>query len=233
VAREDVARTQAPEPLVRELGEEPVAGGVPGAIVDLLEVVEVDRGDRERGAGPVGDRALARGGRREPGSVQRAGELVGADLRLVVSFDQGSVAMSTSPADFNASIIEEFRANEGRVGGPFEGNPLLLLHHTGARSGESYVNPLAYQADQGRYVIFASKGGAPENPGWYHNLMANPDTTIEVGTETLPVRAQEAAGDERRRLFEAQVQRIPVFGEYEEKAGRTIPVIVLTPVRER
>ncbi len=137
--------------------------------------------------------------------------------------------MSTSPADFNAQIIEEFRANEGRVGGMFEGNPLLLLHHTGARSGKSYVNPLAYQADGGRYVIFASKGGAPEHPGWYHNLKANPETTIEVGTETLPVRAEEAVGDERDRLYAAQAERIPQFGEYQEKAGRTIPVIVLTP----
>jgi deazaflavin-dependent oxidoreductase (nitroreductase family) len=138
--------------------------------------------------------------------------------------------MSTSPADFNTQIIEEFRANEGRVGGRFEGSPLLLLHHTGARSGTSYVNPLAYQADDGRYVIFASKGGAPANPAWYHNLMANPDTTIEVGTETLPVRATEATGEERERLFRAQVERIPVFGEYEQRAGRTIPVIVLTPL---
>src|SRR5579871_6572839 len=98
--------------------------------------------------------------------------------------------MSTSPADFNAQIIDEFRANEGRVGGMFEGNPLLLLHHTGARSGTSYVNPLAYQADDGRYVIFASKGGAPVNPGWYYNLKARPDTTIEVGPDTIAVRAE-------------------------------------------
>jgi deazaflavin-dependent oxidoreductase (nitroreductase family) len=137
--------------------------------------------------------------------------------------------MSTPPADFNAQIIEEFRANEGRVGGRFEGNPLLLLHHTGARSGKPYVNPLAYQADQGRYVIFASKGGAPENPGWYHNLMANPRATIEVGTESIPVLAEEATGEERERLFRAQAERIPRFGEYEARAGRTIPVIVLTP----
>jgi deazaflavin-dependent oxidoreductase (nitroreductase family) len=137
--------------------------------------------------------------------------------------------MSTSPADFNAQIIEEFRANEGRVGGRFEGNALLLLHHTGARSGRSYVNPLAYQADGGRYVIFASKAGAPENPGWYHNLKANPDTTIEVGTETVPVRAEEAEGAERDRLYSTQAERIPQFGAYQETAGRTIPVIVLTP----
>ena len=100
--------------------------------------------------------------------------------------------MSTSPADFNASIINEFRANEGRVGGQFEGLPLLLLHHTGARSGKPYVNPLAYQANDGSYVVFASKAGAPTNPAWYYNLTANPDTTIEVGTDTIPVHAEEA-----------------------------------------
>jgi deazaflavin-dependent oxidoreductase (nitroreductase family) len=137
--------------------------------------------------------------------------------------------MATSPADFNAQIIEEFRANEGRVGGMFEGNTLLLLHHTGARSGKSYVNPLAYQADAGRYVIFASKAGAPEHPGWYHNLKANPETTIEVGTETVPVRADEAEGAERDRLYSTQAERIPQFAEYQEKAGRTIPVMILTP----
>jgi deazaflavin-dependent oxidoreductase (nitroreductase family) len=138
--------------------------------------------------------------------------------------------MSTSiPPDFNAQIIDEFRANHGRVGGRFEGTPLLLLHHTGARSGKSYVSPLAYQGDGGRYVIFASKGGAPQNPGWFHNLKARPETTIEVDDETVAVRAEEAAGEERERLFRTQVERIPQFGEYEQRAGRTIPVIVLTP----
>jgi|SRR6185437_942225 len=138
--------------------------------------------------------------------------------------------MSTSPADFNAKIIDEFRANEGRVGGVFEGMPLLLLHHTGARSGKSRVNPLAYQSDNGRYVIFASKAGAPTNPDWYHNLKANPQAKIEVGTETIDVTASEAAGAERDRLFGAQVERVPQFADYEEKAaGRMIPVIVLTP----
>jgi deazaflavin-dependent oxidoreductase (nitroreductase family) len=138
--------------------------------------------------------------------------------------------MSTSGAEFNARIIEEFRANAGRVGGQFAGMPLLLLHHTGARSGSRYVNPLAYQADDGRYVVFASKGGAPKNPGWYYNLLAYPDTTIEVGTETVPVHAEAAKGEERERLFRTQAERIPAFGEYEQKTGgRTIPVIVLSP----
>ncbi len=138
--------------------------------------------------------------------------------------------MSTSPADFNAKIIDEFHANEGRVGGMFEGMPLLLLHHTGAKSGKSRINPLAYQSDNGRYVIFASKAGAPSNPDWYHNLKTHPNVTIEVGTEKIDVLANEAAGDERERLFRTQVERVPQFGEYEKKTdGRVIPVMILTP----
>ncbi len=137
--------------------------------------------------------------------------------------------MSSGPADFNASVIDEFRANEGRVGGPFAGMPLLLLHHTGARSGAERVNPLAFLADSGRYVIFASKGGAPANPDWYHNLKAHPNARIEVGTDTIDVVATEASGEERERLFRAQAERVPQFAEYEAKAGRTIPVIVLEP----
>jgi deazaflavin-dependent oxidoreductase (nitroreductase family) len=139
--------------------------------------------------------------------------------------------MSTTPNDFNAQIIAEFRANSGRVGGMFENSPLLLLHHTGARSGQNRVNPLAYLGDDGRYVIFASKGGAPTNPDWYYNLKAHPDVTIEVGTETLGVTASEAADEEHDRLFRAQAERVPQFAEYEEKAGRVIPVMILTPTR--
>jgi deazaflavin-dependent oxidoreductase (nitroreductase family) len=137
--------------------------------------------------------------------------------------------MSTPP-DFNTQVIEEFRSNSGTVGGMFEGMPMLLLHHTGAKSGASRVSPLVYQADGDRYVIFASKGGAPTNPDWYHNLNAHPRTTIEVGTETIAVTAGEVTGEDRDRLFQAQVERIPAFGEYEEKSGgRIIPVIALTP----
>jgi deazaflavin-dependent oxidoreductase (nitroreductase family) len=139
--------------------------------------------------------------------------------------------MSTSPADFNAQIIDEFHTNQGRVGGMFEGVPLLLLHHTGAKSGKSRINPLAYQADGGRYVVFASKGGAPTNPDWYHNLTARPNTTVEVGTDTIDVVASEATGEERDRLFRTQAERVPQFAEYEQKAGRVIPVMVLTPVK--
>jgi deazaflavin-dependent oxidoreductase (nitroreductase family) len=138
--------------------------------------------------------------------------------------------MSTSHADFNAQIIEEFHANDGRVGGMFEGMPLLLLHHTGAKSGKSRVNPLAYQADGGRYVIFASKAGAPTNPDWYHNLKAQPNVEVEVGTDTIDVLASEATGEERERLYRTQVEWVPQFAEYEKTAGeRVIPVIVLTP----
>jgi deazaflavin-dependent oxidoreductase (nitroreductase family) len=139
--------------------------------------------------------------------------------------------MSTSPTDFNAKIIEEFHTNEGRVGGMFDGVPLLLLHHTGAKSGKSRINPLAYQSDGGRYVVFASKAGAPSNPDWYHNLKAQPNVTIEVGTDTIDVLASEATGAERERLYRTQAERIPQFAEYERKTERVIPVIVLTPTQ--
>jgi deazaflavin-dependent oxidoreductase (nitroreductase family) len=140
--------------------------------------------------------------------------------------------MSASRDETNARIIEEFRANDGRVGGAFEGMPLLLLHHTGAKSGTRRVNPVAYLADDGRYVVFASRGGAPSNPAWYHNLVAHPEATVEVGTDTIDVLASEASGEERERLYGAQVERIPQFGEYQKRTQRLIPVIVLTP-RER
>ena len=136
----------------------------------------------------------------------------------------------SSPADFNAQVIEEFRANQGRVGGMFEGMPLLLLHHTGAKSGVGRVNPLAYLTDDGRYVVIASKGGAPQNPSWYHNLKAHPQVKIEVGSDTIDADAAEASGEERERLFRTQADRFPQFDDYVQKAaGRKIPVIVLTP----
>jgi deazaflavin-dependent oxidoreductase (nitroreductase family) len=106
---------------------------------------------------------------------------------------------------------------------------LLLLHHAGARSGKSRINPLVYLRDGSRYVIFASKGGAPNNPDWYHNVKANPEVTIEVGTDTIPVTAAEAASAERDRLFSAQVERSPAFGDYQSGIERVIPVITLTP----
>ena len=135
--------------------------------------------------------------------------------------------------DFNSQVIEEFRSNGGKVGGMFEGAPMLLLHHTGAKSGAQRVTPLVYLDDDGRYVIFASKAGAPTNPAWYHNLVAQPQTSIEVGSQTLPVVADEVTGEARQRLFEIQAQRNPGFADYQEKAGdRVIPVIALTAIGE-
>jgi deazaflavin-dependent oxidoreductase (nitroreductase family) len=136
--------------------------------------------------------------------------------------------MPTTPTDFNARVIEEFRANDGRVGGMLAGAPVLLLHHVGAKSGESYVAPLVYLDDAGRYVIFASKAGAPNNPSWYHNVKAEPNVSIEVGTDKFDALAEEATGDERDRLYRTQEERMPQFAEYAEKTARTIPVIVLT-----
>ena len=135
----------------------------------------------------------------------------------------------SSTGDYNQRIIDEFRANRGEVPSWGGTSPLLLLHHRGAKSGVARVNPVAYLEDDGRYVIFASKAGAPTSPGWYHNLKAHPETTIEVGRETVAVTAREVTGEERDRLFAAQVQRSPQFAEYQEKTDRVIPVLVLSP----
>jgi len=134
--------------------------------------------------------------------------------------------------DWNRKIIEEFRANQGKVGGMFEGMPILLVHHTGAKTGTERVNPVAYQKLDNGYAIFASKGGAPTSPDWYHNLLANPKASVEVGTDSFDVLAREAKGDERDRIWTTQKERIPSFAEYEEKTKgiRDIPVIVLEPV---
>lgn len=133
--------------------------------------------------------------------------------------------------EWNARIIEEFRTNAGVVGGPFEGIPILLLHHTGAKSGQVRVNPVAYQAlDGGDVAVFASKGGADTNPDWYHNLVANPKATVEVGTDTFDVVAHVAEGDERERIWDRQKQDFPAFADYERKTTRQIPVIVLERV---
>jgi deazaflavin-dependent oxidoreductase (nitroreductase family) len=135
----------------------------------------------------------------------------------------------TTAQDFNTPIIEEFRATEGKVGGRWEGKPLLLLHSVGARSGQERINPVAYQRLENSYAVFASKGGAPTNPDWYYNILAHPDVVIEVGTETLPVRARVAQGEERERIWEKQKRLNPNFAAYEQKTSRTIPVIVLEP----
>jgi deazaflavin-dependent oxidoreductase (nitroreductase family) len=131
-------------------------------------------------------------------------------------------------SDRNARIIDEFRANEGRVGGYFEGHTLLLLHHQGAKTGRARINPLAYLPDGDRFVIFATKGGSPTNPDWYHNLMAHPDVEVEVGTETIPVLAVDILDDaEHDALYARQTERMSGFGSYLKKTSRRIPVIAL------
>ena len=133
--------------------------------------------------------------------------------------------------NFNEKVIEEFRENDGKVGGMFEGAPVLLLHHAGAKTGTERVNPLMYQPVGGSFAIFASKGGAPSNPDWYYNLAAHPDTTIELGSGTVKVRAREASPDERGPIWEKQKKLAPGFAEYETNAApRQIPVILLDPV---
>ena len=128
---------------------------------------------------------------------------------------------------FNQALIAEFRANEGKVGGQFAGRPLLLLSTTGARSGQTRTSPLAYTTDGERYVIIASKGGAPSHPDWYHNLVANPLVTVEVGTEQFQARATVAEGEERTRLFDQMAAQMPGFAEYQRNTERQIPVVVL------
>jgi deazaflavin-dependent oxidoreductase (nitroreductase family) len=135
--------------------------------------------------------------------------------------------------DWNQGIITEFRANEGRVGGPFEGAPMILVHHVGRTSGKQYTTPLVYLPGEGgddSIYIFASKGGAPTNPDWYGNLIAAGEATVEVGTSTFVVTITEVAGDERDRIFAEQVKRMPGFGDYAKQTEgiRTIPVLRLT-----
>jgi deazaflavin-dependent oxidoreductase (nitroreductase family) len=135
----------------------------------------------------------------------------------------------TEVNDFNRRNIEEFRRDHGRLGGPFEGAPVLLLHTTGARSGEERVHPLMYLADANRYLLFASAAGVDSSPAWYWNLVANPDASIEVGDERLDVHAVELSGAERDAKYAEQAQRFPQYAEYERKTTRTIPVVALTP----
>ncbi|WP_328396728.1 nitroreductase family deazaflavin-dependent oxidoreductase [Nocardia sp. NBC_00416] len=135
--------------------------------------------------------------------------------------------------DWNTQIITEFRANGGRVGGPFEGAPMVLLHHRGRRSGRDAVTPLMYMADEqdpdGLVYLFASKAGAPAHPDWYHNLTAAGQATVERGSETYPVTVAEVTGEQRDRVYAEQARRYPGFAEYEQKASgfRTIPVLAL------
>jgi deazaflavin-dependent oxidoreductase (nitroreductase family) len=132
--------------------------------------------------------------------------------------------------DWNSKVIDEFRANAGKVGGPFEGAPMVLIHHAGRKSGREYVSPTMYQAgDDDRIYVFASKGGAPTNPDWYYNLTAAGRATVEVGAETYPVKVAELTGEERDRIFAEQARRYPGFADYEEKTKgrRVIPVLAL------
>ena len=137
--------------------------------------------------------------------------------------------MTETRDEYNTKLIDEFRANGGRVGGGWEGTPLLLLHHTGSKSGLGRVNPLAYLSDDTRYLVWAANGGALRNPAWYHNLKSHPDSRIEVGTETMDVVAEEVTGEERDRLFARAGERYPSLAEMGRHTERIIPLIALTP----
>ncbi|GAP12664.1 deazaflavin-dependent oxidoreductase, nitroreductase family [Longilinea arvoryzae] len=138
--------------------------------------------------------------------------------------------MSTA-FDRNKMVIDEFRANAGKVGGPFAGKTLLLLHTIGAKSGQEHVNPTAYVQDADRFVIIASKGGAPTNPAWYYNILAHPLVTVEVGTEKFQARAAVATEPERTRLYDKMIDMMPGFAEYRQRTSRVIPVIILSRVK--
>ena len=138
----------------------------------------------------------------------------------------------TGPGNWNAHVIEEFRANEGRVGGQFEGAPMTLVHHRGRKSGRELVNPIMYLRDDDdpkTIYVFASKGGAPTNPDWYYNLVAAGEAEVEVGTEQYPVTVTELNGGSRDRVYAEQARRYPGFADYEKKTAgiRTIPVLAL------
>jgi len=129
--------------------------------------------------------------------------------------------------DFNQKVISEFRANQGKVGGQMANMPVLLLTMTGAKSGRTITKPLVYTTDGDRIVIIASFAGSPKNPAWYNNLVANPEATVELGSERFRVRATATSGEERQRLFDRQAKQMPIFAEYQQKTTRQIPVLVL------
>ena len=138
-----------------------------------------------------------------------------------------TVARMPDVNDFNRNLIDEFRANKGKVTGPFEGAPLLLLTTTGAKSGATRINPVVFTRDGDRLVIIASKGGAPRSPDWYHNLVAHPTVKVELPDETFEAKASVAEGEERERLYAAQAAMMPAFTEYQQKTDRQIPVVLL------
>jgi deazaflavin-dependent oxidoreductase (nitroreductase family) len=133
-------------------------------------------------------------------------------------------------SDWNAQIIEEFRAHDGKLGGMFEGADVLLLHHTGSKTGLERVSPLGYQRIGSAYAVFGSNSGKTSHPAWFGNLRAHPRTTAEIGTATIEVLARVADGDERAEIWERQKAHIPQFAEYEQTANRDIPVVILEPV---
>ncbi len=139
--------------------------------------------------------------------------------------------MVEMPTEYNAHIIAEFRANHGHVGGEWEEIPLLLLHHTGAKSAQTHVNPVAYLRDGSRWFVWAANGGAPKHPAWYYNLSTHSTTSIEVGDATIEVVAEEATGDERERLFATATKVYPQLADAAAKTERVIPMVVLTPSR--
>ena len=139
----------------------------------------------------------------------------------------------SNPNERNLGIIKEFRSNAGKVGGPFAGRSLLLLHTCGAKSQEPRINPVACFKDGDRLVIIASKGGAPTHPDWYYNLVANPLVSVETGTEEFQARASVADEPERTRLYNKMVERMPGFDEYRRRTTRVIPVIILTRVNTK
>ena len=132
--------------------------------------------------------------------------------------------------EFNQKIITEFRSNNGKVGGMFKDMELLLVTTKGAKSGKEVIIPVVYTKDGDKYVIVASKGGAPENPAWYYNLLAHPEVTVEIGTVTFTARATDVKGDERERLFKRHADHYPQFNEYKEKTTRMIPVFTLEKI---
>ena len=171
-------------------------------------------------------------------SVAATGKEVVPVVPTIESKNQGSIAdehlllrvAQAQPTlkEMNQKVITEFRENKGKVSGRYANMPMLLLTTTGAKSGKTYVNPLAYTNDGDRIVIIASFGGAPKNPSWYHNLVAHPEVTVEVGSERFKAKATVATGEERQRLYDQQAKQMPNFAEYAKKTTRQIPVIVLT-----
>jgi deazaflavin-dependent oxidoreductase (nitroreductase family) len=160
-------------------------------------------------------------------------EQISTEIAREMIRDGDTVRLRADPRavdELNQSVIQEFRANHGRVGGPLENWPILLLTMTGAKTGRTLVRPLCYSRDGDRIVIIASYGGAPRNPPWYYNLVANPIVTVEVGVETFRARVAQVHDSERSRLFDAAAKLLPLFSDYQNKTRREIPVLTLTRI---